>query len=124
MDEKILFFFNTHLAALPLYEAFESRVMAEIPDAAVRAQKTQLTFTNRHVFACASFRRVRRNLPEPYLVITFGLDHRVDSPRIAVAVEPYPRRWTHHVVIASPEEVDGELMAWVREAAEFSASKR
>ena len=47
-----------------------------------------------------------------------------NSPRIAAAVEPYPCRWTHHVLIASPAEIDGELMAWVREAAAFSAGKR
>ena len=68
--------------------------------------------------------RRAKDRPEPFLVITFGLDHRVDSPRIDAVSEPYPNRWTHHVLISSPEEVDGELAAWVLEAARFSAGKR
>lgn len=56
-------------------------------------------------------------------MVTFGLGHKVESPRIDVATEPYPGRWTHHVLIGEPDEVDDELMAWVREAAEFSAAK-
>ena len=48
---------------------------------------------------------------------------RLDSPRVAVATEPYPGRWTHHIVICDPAEVDDELMGWVREAAAFAAAK-
>ncbi|MDE6880134.1 MAG: hypothetical protein K2P20_02115, partial [Oscillospiraceae bacterium] len=40
------------------------------------------------------------------------------------AVEPYPNRWTHHVLVASAEEINGELMGWVKEAAAFSRGKR
>ena len=36
--------------------------------------------------------------------------------------EPYPGRWTHHLVIGSVEEIDDELMDWVREAYEYARS--
>jgi len=49
---------------------------------------------------------------------------RLDSPRVDAASEPYPGRWTHHIVIGSAEEIDGEVMEWIREAAEFSSRKR
>ena len=62
-------------------------------------------------------------IPNPYLVITFGLDRKVESPRIDVATEPYPNRWTHHLLISKAEEIDGELIAWVKEAAAFAAYK-
>ena len=45
-------------------------------------------------------------------------------PRIAVATEPYPNRWTHHVVVARPEDVDGELLGWLEAAWTFSEHKR
>ena len=45
------------------------------------------------------------------------------SPRIAVATEPYPGRWTHHIVVSSLEEIDDELMGWIKEAAAFAAAK-
>lgn len=125
MDGDRLRFFDGHMEAFPLYEAFEGRVMDEIADVRIKVQKSQLSFYNRHLFACVSFARVRKkkDCPEAYIVVTFGLGHKVESPRIDVATEPYPGRWTHHVLIGEPDEVDDELMAWVREAAEFSAAK-
>ena len=56
--------------------------------------------------------------------MTFGLPIRLDSPRIAVAVEPYPSRWTHHVLISDEGQLDGELMGWIQSSWDFSESKR
>ena len=126
MTPEILFFFERDPAALPLYEAFEERVLAEIGSVTVRVQKTQITFTNPRVFAAVSFLPARKKdrRPEHYITVTLGLNRRLDSPRVDAASEPYPARWTHHLLISSVEEIDGELMGWVREAAAFSAAKR
>ena len=51
-DAATLLFFNGHEKALPLYAAFEKKLMAGFPEARKRVQKTQITFLNRHVFAC------------------------------------------------------------------------
>ena len=59
-----------------------------------------------------------------WMTVTFGLGYRKGSPRIDIATEPYPGRWTHHVMVGSPDEIDEELLGWIQEAAEFSASKR
>ena len=126
MGPDVLFFFNKDPAALPLYEAFESRVLAEVGNVTIRVQKTQITFTNPRVFAAVSFLPVRRKAqrPDHYITVTLGLNRCLTSPRIDAASEPYPARWTHLLLISSGEEIDDELMAWVREAATFSASKR
>ena len=118
-------FFGGRLEALPLYERLAERLLACIPDATVTVQKTQITFRNRRVFACASFQPARRakDRPNPFLTVTFGLAYRLDVPRIDAAAEPYPNRWTHHVTLGSVEEVDDELMGWLQEAAAFSAAK-
>ena len=47
----------------------------------------------------------------------------MESSRIDAAVEPYPGRWTYHVLISEVDEIDDELMGWVREAAAFSEAK-
>ena len=60
MDQDILHFFNQHMDSLPLYEAFESSVRKEITDIRIKVQKTQISFYNRHLFACVSFARVRK----------------------------------------------------------------
>ena len=125
MDWDTLHFFDQHPEALPLYEALEQQVRVQIPDVQIKVQKTQISFYNRHLFACVSFLRVKRkkDLPPTYLVVTVGLARRLDSPRVAAAVEAYPGRWTHHIVVSAPEQIDGELMGWVQEAAAFAAQK-
>ena len=126
MNSDILFFFSRDPAALPLYEAFAARTLEAVDNMTVRVQKTQITFANRRQFACVSFLPARRakDRPEDYITVTLGLNRRLDSPRVDAASEPYPARWTHHLLLSSPEEADDELMAWVREAAAFSAAKR
>ena len=47
----------------------------------------------------------------------------MESSRIDIATEPYPNRWTHHVLISSIEEIDDELMSWIEEAAGFASIK-
>lgn len=118
-------FFEVMPGALPLYEQLLELVRQTVGTFSIRVQKTQITWSNRYVFACISFAKIRpaKLLPQTYLVVTFGLDHRVESPRIDIATEPYPHRWTHHVLISAPEEIDNELLGWVREAYDFSAAK-
>lgn len=125
MDEQILQFFDRYPDAIPLYEKFEKCVEDLVPEVRIKVQKTQISFYNRHMFACVSFAGVRRkkDCPDCYIVVTFGLEHKAESPRIDIATEPYPNRWTHHVLISELEEIDDELMGRIREAAEFSDRK-
>lgn len=125
MDDKLLRFFDQMPEALPLYQKFEREVFSRVEDVHIKVQKTQITYSNRHVFACVSFAKVRKAKERPpvYIVVTFGLAYKKESPRIDIATEPYPNRWTHHVLVSREEEIDGELLGWVKEAAAFSAAK-
>ena len=126
MNADILFFFNDHMDALPLYERLEGLILEQIHDAKIKVSKTQISFSNKRGFAFVSFNPCRKakERPNVWMTITFGLSYRKDSPRIDVVTEPYPNRWTHHVMVGSEEEIDDELMGWIYEAAEFSSSKR
>lgn len=126
MEQDVLCFFDRKPEALPLYETFEQKVFSELDGVKVKVQKTQIAFSNRHNFAFISFLPVRKAKDRPvvYIVVTFGLGYRLESPRIDAAVEPYPGRFTHHVLVSGTEEIDDELMGWVKEAAAFSAGKR
>ena len=120
----MLFFFDGKPAQLALYQALERAMEARFPEASVKVQKSQISFYHRHLFAAASLPlRRRKEWPKECLLVTFGLSHRLSSPRIAVAVEPYPNRWTHHVAVAREEEIDGELLGWLAEAYNFAAAK-
>ena len=125
LDADALMFFDQHMDIFPLYQAFEELLFDSFPVVNKRVQKTQITFSNRHVFACVSFARVKRKteLPMRFIVITLGLPAPLDSERVAVKTEPYPGRWTHHIVVNKPEELDEELLSWVREAYDFAAVK-
>lgn len=126
MDQNTLFFFNEHPQAIPLYEAFEARLLSELEGVMIQPQKSQITLKNRRVFGAVSFLPARKakGRPDPYITVTLGLNRREGSPRVDQASEPYPGRWTHHLVIGSVEEIDDELMAWVKEAYDFAAAKR
>lgn len=127
MDFDTLQWFEAqkHPDALPLYEALEGRILAEIPGVRIKVQKSQISFYTKHLFGCVSYLRARKKaqLPPCYLVVTVGLARRLESPRVDIATEPYPGRWTHHIVVGSAGEIDGELMDWIREAAAFANQK-
>ena len=123
LDEAL--FFDAVPGAYPIYRAFKYAVLKACPEARLRVQKTQITFRNPRVFACASLLRAGRKaeLPNPWLTVTLGLPYRLESPRAAICTEPYPGRWTTHIVLGSPEEVDEELLRWADEAYDFAARK-
>lgn len=125
IDADTLLFFEQQPAALPLYEAFYDAVLKRHPDARIKIQKTQISFSNRYIFACVSFLRVKKKkeLPDPYLVITLGMPYPLESPRVAVKTEPYPGRWTTHIVVGEVGDIDDELLSWVREAHDFAKNK-
>ena len=125
IDSDVLFFFEGRSDALPLYEAFVEQLL-HVGPFETRVQKSQITFSNRHNFAFVSFLLARKakDRPKNYITVTFGLNHQLHSPRIDIATEPYPNRWTHHILISSPKEIDEELMGWIKESYEFSAGKR
>ena len=125
VKQDAMMFFETNPAAFPLYEAFEAALLRHFPQTTIRVQKTQITFSARRVYACVSFLRVRKKaeLPSPYLVITLGLPYPLASGRVAAKTEPYPGRWTTHIVVGTVEEIDGELLGWVQQAYDFSQHK-
>ena len=125
LDMDTLMFFDARRDALPIFEALEAKLYERFPETQKRVQKTQITYFHKHVYACVSFARVRRKaeLPETWLTLTLGLPYALDSERVAVKTDVYPGRWTTHLVIGSPEELDEELLFWIEQAYVFSERK-
>ncbi len=123
-DTAVAAVFANLPAALPLYQVIEDRIMATWPRTTIKVSKTQISFSNRYGFAWAwpPTRRMK-DWPPVCCGLTFGLDHQIVHPRVVVAVEPYPRRWTHHVLIATAEDLDDQVMEWVTQSYEFSLHK-
>ena len=84
-------FFAGKPVAWGLYEALKKELVWRYPEMEVRVAKTQVSFFDRLMFGCVSF-----------------------------TCEPYPGRWTHHIVLASADEIDAELLAWIDRAHQFA----
>ena len=123
--QDTMLFFDQHQGVYPLYEQFQEKLLARFPESRIKVQKSQISYYNRHLYACVSFLRVKKKaeLPEHYFVLTLGLPAPLESDRVAVKTEPYPGRWTTHFVISSPSDPDEELFDWVGQAYQFAQSK-
>lgn len=119
-ENDVLFFFDGKPEALALYQGLCQKLDAAFPEVSVKVQKSQISFYGTHLFAMASLPKRKK---DPGIVVTFGLGRREPLPRIGVAAEPYPGRWTHHVTVTRDEELDGELLGWLREAWDFNQAK-
>ena len=122
---EALLFFDGHAGAIPLFLAFDEAVRKAVDVEQVKVQKTQISYYNKHLFACVSLLPVRKakDRPRDYITVTLGLDHALESPRVDAVCEPYPGRFTHHLMISSVDEIDEELMEWVKQAADFAGRK-
>ena len=119
-ESDVLFFFDGRPDALALYQTLAEGLERVAPEASVKVQKSQISFYDGGLFAMASLPKRKR---DPGLMVSFGLGRRESSPRISVAVEPYPGRWTHHVLVTGEDQLDGELLSWLREARDFCRAK-
>lgn len=124
MTAEELLFFDKNPQMLPLYAVLKEKLQTAYPDMEIKIAKTQISFRNRHIFAMASlpWRKVK-GWPENYLLVSFGLPYKKEAARIAQSVEAYANRFTHHVIVEHEEEIDKELMDWIREAYQFSMIK-
>ncbi len=125
IKQDTMLFFDGHQEVFPIYESFENMLFYLYPQTKMKVQKTQITFSNRHVFACVSFMRPKKKseLPASYFVLTLGLSYPLESERVAAKTEPYPGRWTTHIVISDESELNQELLEWVKQAYEFAEYK-
>ena len=123
--QDTLVFFDRHQAVYPLYDRFQEKLLARFPESRIKVQKSQISYYNRHLYACVSFLKVKKKaeLPEDYFVLTLGLSAPLESDRAAAKTEPYPGRWTTHFVIGSPSDLDEELFDWIEQAYQFAQAK-
>lgn len=108
--------FENRPEALALYGHIQAYLHTLGPVEA-EALKTQVSFKAGHKFAWVWLpQQWTRKRPEGSITLTFSLNRRIESPRIAESVMPRPGRWTHHIVITRSEDLDDEIKAWLTEA--------
>jgi hypothetical protein len=91
----------------------------------IEAMKSQISFGTNYKFAWVWLpQKWKMKQPEGSMVLTIGLDHTIEDPRIKESVNPYPNRWVHHLVINESDQLDGTVIAWLDEAYQFSLRPR
>ncbi|MEH6905250.1 MULTISPECIES: DUF5655 domain-containing protein [Neobacillus] len=61
--------------------------------------------------------------PEDCLALTFVVDRYIEDEKIVEAVEPYPGRWIHHVIIKMEADLNKDVYQWLSEAYTFSQNR-
>lgn len=75
----------------------------------VDAVKTNINFISKHHFGAVMVR-------QKYLRLGFIADHEVENDRIIRTQRLGPTRVDHTVLVASPDDIDDELLAWYQYA--------
>ena len=123
MTAEVLAFLGGEPGKIALFEAYEAAVLA-CGESTRKVTKTQISWGNPYLFAMLSHPRRAAGRKARALGATLGLTRRLARPRLRPAVEPYPGRWTHHLLLSRPEEADGQLRAWLAEAYQFAQAKQ
>jgi hypothetical protein len=88
------------------------------PDVTERATVSQVALRRRRVFALLWRPRQYLGDAAAELVLSLALPHRLESPRFKEIVHPARTTWMHHLEITSVGDLDAEVVAWLREAAD------
>ena len=87
----------------------------------VEVMKSGISFATRFKFAWVWLpQRYELQQPPGSLVLSFGLDQRIEHARIKEVANPYPQRWTHHLIINTRDDLDDTLRGWLAQAYGFS----
>ena len=122
-NKEIEAFFAGKIEAKALFMAVDRKIRS-IGPAIIKVSKTQISFATRTQFAWVWMPQpTDRKRPMHSLVLSFGCGRQIVHDQIVEAIEPYPGRWTHHVIIAEEADLTAAVDAWMREAYQFSKTR-
>jgi len=108
-------FFEGFEDAHRIYGVVEPAILA-LGEVTVRVGKSQIAFRRRRAFAWAWVpARYLRGATAPF-VLSLALHRHAPSTRWKEVVEPTPGRFVHHLELHTPEALDPQVLAWLREA--------
>jgi len=108
-------FFGDQPLAKELFVVIDREVEA-LGEVTIRVSRSQIAFWRRRTLASVWMPAQYLKREAAPLVLTVFLRRRDDSPRWKEVVEPYPGRFTHHLELYDPADVDDQVTGWLREA--------
>jgi Domain of unknown function (DUF5655) len=85
---------------------------------AVRVTKSQVAFRRKRVFALLWMPGKWLSRPAAEVVLSIALGRRDGSERFKEVAHPTGNQWMHHLEIRTPDDLDREVIGWLREAAD------
>lgn len=117
-------FFIQHEDAKPLFDGIAVRLLERFPETAFKIQKSQIACVSVKTYAALWFPiHPIKDHPDTKLILSFGLDEKIEDPRIREVNEPYPHRYMHHILLSSADELDATILDWLEKAIVFSNRK-
>lgn len=102
--------------AFKLFKEVE-KYIRKIGPVEIEAAKTQVSFGVKRKFAWVWLPQMWiKKRPEESIVLTFGLPRKVKHSQIEEVTEPRPGRWIHHILIDKPEDINKNVIGWLKEA--------
>ena len=87
----------------------------------IKVTKTQVAFANVRQFAWVWLpMEWAKNRPPNSVVLSFALGKHITHSQIVQAVEPYPGRWMHHVIIQNESDLNEDVRRWLGQAFTFT----
>jgi hypothetical protein len=110
-------FFADHPDAMAVYRNV-LRMLEPLGAVTVRASRSQVAFRRRRGFAYLWMPGMYLARPAAEVVLSIALDRELVSSRFKEVVHPSPRIWMHHLEISSLDDLDDEVLGWLRAAYE------
>lgn len=76
-------------------------------------KKTSIHLNRKSAFAGVQMRR-------EFIILTVKSRGNIDSPRITKREQASANRWHHEIKIMSVDDIDGQLIAWLKDSYEIS----
>lgn len=108
---------NAFSTAGPVSRQMYDRLLSALNDFGdfdQEVKKTSIHLVRRSAFAGVSFRK-------QHLILTIKAAREIRDPRIFKAEQASKNRWHLELKLAAPQEIDAELLGWLREAYELCA---
>ena len=107
-----------HPVAVAVFERLRSCLRDVEPE--VRTTKSQIAFRRRRDFAYLWLPGRYLKKPGAEVVLSIVLGRHEPSERFKEVVHPSARHWIHHLEVHGPDEIDDEVLVWLREAVEHA----
>jgi hypothetical protein len=116
-------FFGEHAESKLIFDEVW-RTASSLGPLELRVTKSQVALVRDKPFAWVWIPAMYLRRDSALLVLTFSFREPRPWSRWKEIYEAAPRRFTHHLELWSPEDVDEEVRAWLQEAWEKDATER